>query len=178
MLLFVKSTPSRCRKLNKKAERKLYANLYIACQSRDGDLDNFFAHKNQTFPESIFKYGKLRKCTAKSDFLQCIESLVKVKYDAPDNLMKSIDGAAFAYILYLISYILYHLYLISLISYILYLILSYPILFYSILFYSILSIHLILSILFYLSYLILSNLSIYLILSYLIASYLMLSFLI
>ena len=43
------------------SERRLYANLYVACQSREGDLDNFFAHKNHAFPVSISEYGKLRK---------------------------------------------------------------------------------------------------------------------
>ena len=58
------------------SERRLYANLYVACQSREGDLDNFFAHENHAFPDSISEYGKLRKATSKSDFLQCMESLM------------------------------------------------------------------------------------------------------
>ena len=43
------------------SERRLYANLYVACQSREGDLDNFFAHKNHAFPVSLSECGKLRK---------------------------------------------------------------------------------------------------------------------
>ena len=35
------------------SERRLYANLYVACQSTEGDLDNFFAHENHAFPDSI-----------------------------------------------------------------------------------------------------------------------------
>ena len=77
------------------SERRLYANLYVACQSRQGDLDNFFACDNHAFSVSISEYGKLRKATSKSDFLQCMESLVDVTYDAPDVSMKVIDGAAF-----------------------------------------------------------------------------------
>ena len=77
------------------SERRLYANLYVPCQSREGDLDNFFAHKNHVFPVSISEQGKLRKATSKSDFLQCMESLVDVTYDAPGILMKVIDGVAF-----------------------------------------------------------------------------------
>ena len=73
----------------------MYENLYVTCQSREGDLDNFFAHENHAFPVSLSEYGKLRKATSKSDFLQCMESLADVTYDAPDVSMKVIDGAAF-----------------------------------------------------------------------------------
>ena len=77
------------------AERRLYANLYVACQSREGDLDTFFSHENHSFPVSISEYGKLRKAIAKSDFIECLESKVEVKYEAPNVAMKIIDGAAF-----------------------------------------------------------------------------------
>ena len=33
---------------------------YIACQSRDGDLDQFFAHENQAAPPALSTGGKLR----------------------------------------------------------------------------------------------------------------------
>ena len=36
-----------------KADCLLFANLYIACQSRAGDLENFFAHKNHAIPVSL-----------------------------------------------------------------------------------------------------------------------------
>ena len=77
------------------AERKLYANLYVACQSREGNLDNFFSHENHAFPVAISEYGKLRKATSKSDFLECLESLIDVTHEAPVVSMKVIDGAAF-----------------------------------------------------------------------------------
>ena len=41
------------------SERRLYAKLHVACQSREGDVDNFFAHENHAFPVSISEYGKL-----------------------------------------------------------------------------------------------------------------------
>ena len=74
----------------------MYENLYVTCQSREGDLDNFFAHENHAFPVSLSEYGKLRKATSKSHFLQCMVSLADVTYDVPDVSMKVIDGAAFA----------------------------------------------------------------------------------
>ena len=91
----IKLSKSKQKVFSLNSERRLYANLYVACQSREGDLDNFFAHENHTFPVSISEYGKLRKCTAKSHFLQCVESMVEVKYEAPEVSMKVIDGAAF-----------------------------------------------------------------------------------
>ena len=85
------------------SEKKLYANLYIACQSREGDLDHFFAHENYIYPISISEFGKLRNCSAKSDFLQCTESMVNMECEsmvnmeceAPGVSMKVLDGAAF-----------------------------------------------------------------------------------
>ncbi len=93
----IKLSKSKQKIVSLNSERRLYANLYEACQSREGDLDNFFAHENHTFPVSISEYGKLRKCTSKSHFLQCVESMVEVKYDEPEVLMKMIDGAAFVH---------------------------------------------------------------------------------
>ena len=77
------------------SEKCLYANLYVAYQSREGNLDNFFAHENHAFPVPISEYDKLRKATSKFDFLHCMRSLVNVTYNAPDVSMKVIDGAAF-----------------------------------------------------------------------------------
>ena len=70
----------------------MHPDIYVACQSREGDLDNFFAHENHV---STSEYRKLGKATSKSDFFQCIESLVDVIYDAPDVSMKVIHRAAF-----------------------------------------------------------------------------------
>ena len=35
---------------NLKANRRLYTNLLVACQARDGNLDNFFAFENHAYP--------------------------------------------------------------------------------------------------------------------------------
>lgn len=42
-----------------KKDRQLFSRLYIACQSRDGDLEQFFAHKNQAEPPSLSSEGSL-----------------------------------------------------------------------------------------------------------------------
>ena len=74
---------------------RLYSNLYIASQSRDGSLDEFFKHENHSYPVSISEYRKLRKGTAKSDFVKCLEELLEPVYESPAVEMKVIDGAAF-----------------------------------------------------------------------------------
>ena len=40
-----------------RSESSLFPRLYIACQTRDGDLKNFFSHENQPFPPSVSSYG-------------------------------------------------------------------------------------------------------------------------
>lgn len=42
-----------------KDDCKLYASLYIACQSRSGDLAEFFSHENHSYPPSVSEYGML-----------------------------------------------------------------------------------------------------------------------
>ena len=72
--------------------------LYVSCQTRDGDLDSFFAHKNHAAPPSLSLGGKLRLGT-KADLLCCLESEVKVT-DAPVVNAKFLDGAAVVQMLY------------------------------------------------------------------------------
>ena len=43
------------------AERCLYANLYVACQSKDGDLGNLFVRENYLYPPSLSEYGKFNQ---------------------------------------------------------------------------------------------------------------------
>ena len=69
-----------------KADCQLFSNLYLASQSRVGDLDNFFALENHAFPVSLSEYGKLHGCT-KSDFLDCLESI-----DIPTYIKPKIDA--------------------------------------------------------------------------------------
>ena len=56
-----------------KRDCQLFSRLYISCQSRDGDLDQFFAHENQSEPPSLSLQGQLRHST-KSDFVSCFEA--------------------------------------------------------------------------------------------------------
>ena len=52
--------------------------LYVACQTRGGDLDQFFSHEIQAVPPAISCGGKQR-IGAKADLLHCFESCVASK---------------------------------------------------------------------------------------------------
>ena len=51
----------------------LFGQLYISMQSRDGDLNEFFAHEIQSFPPSLSDLGKLHLPNTKSDLLKCLD---------------------------------------------------------------------------------------------------------
>ena len=42
-----------------KARCQLYSNLYAACQNREEDLEEFFAHENHAYPSSLPVYGEM-----------------------------------------------------------------------------------------------------------------------
>ena len=89
------STKSKERIQSLTADRRLFSRLFIACQSRKGDLQNFFSHENHGYPISISEYGRLRKCSAKSDFVTCLKQDVgEPDTEAPQVDMKVIDGPA------------------------------------------------------------------------------------
>ena len=76
----------------------LFGQLYIAMQSRESDLDEFFAHEVQSFPPSLSDFGELHLPGAKSDLLQCLEqpgqSEPPSSYDC-----KILDGAVIVHCL-------------------------------------------------------------------------------
>ena len=79
-----------------KRDRNLFSTLYIACQVRDTDPEEFFKHENQSFPPSLSDCGNMRHGT-KSDLLQCLEDLVPNSAPSQELLqdtdMVVIDGA-------------------------------------------------------------------------------------
>lgn len=75
-----------------KIDCSLFFRLYIGCQSRDGDFDEFFRHKNQRCPPSPSRDGKLCQCK-KSDLLDCLSSSTECHTDAPDSDVIILDGA-------------------------------------------------------------------------------------
>ena len=65
-----------------KNDMQLFSRLYIACQTRDGNLDEFFGHKNQSRPPSFSSMGNLQ-LSGKNDLLPCLENLSAAKSEAP-----------------------------------------------------------------------------------------------
>ncbi len=47
------TSKGKLRTVSSNQECKLYASLYNACQSRDGDLDDFYALENHCFPPAL-----------------------------------------------------------------------------------------------------------------------------
>jgi hypothetical protein len=78
-----------------KNDCSLFSRLYVACQIRDGDLDKFFEHENQSWPPSLSAMGNLNHGT-KSDLVECLESLVtsKASINRPNAEVIVLDGAA------------------------------------------------------------------------------------
>ena len=71
----------------------LFSQLYISCQVRQGNLEEFFAHENQAFPPFISKFGDLR-LGVKSDLMKCLDSLTTNPSITPVVDAILIDGAA------------------------------------------------------------------------------------
>ena len=76
----------------------LFSRLYIACQTRDGNLDEFFKHENQAYPPSLSQHGSLRLGT-KSDILSCVENCAQSQTSAPEIEVTILDGAAVVHML-------------------------------------------------------------------------------
>ena len=43
-----------------KADCNLFSRLYISCQNREGNLDEFFKNENQAVPPSLSQDGHIR----------------------------------------------------------------------------------------------------------------------
>ena len=70
-------------------DASLFSRLYIANQSREGDLGVFFEHENQRYPPSISEFGNIRQGT-KSDLLKCLSSVAQLPYTPECTIF---DGA-------------------------------------------------------------------------------------
>ena len=76
-----------------KSDCGLFSKLYISCQTREGDMDNFFSHENQTAPTALSTGGKMR-FGVKADILRCLESNLLENNSAPVAQAIILDGAA------------------------------------------------------------------------------------
>ncbi|KAK3720972.1 hypothetical protein QZH41_006543 [Actinostola sp. cb2023] len=70
----------------------LFSRLFIACQSRDGNLEEFFKFENQPWPPSLSQMGELRG-GQKSDLVKCLQSVVTPATEQPTLDAIILDGA-------------------------------------------------------------------------------------
>ena len=75
-----------------KCDVELFSRLYIGCQTREGNLEEFFSHENQAYPPALSDGSKLHLDT-KSDLLACLIDHSECQSDAPVISSIIIDGA-------------------------------------------------------------------------------------
>lgn len=78
----------------------LLACLYVSCQSRAINLEDFFIHENHVYPPSVSDddHGNLRFFN-KSDLLQSLGSHTNLVTDIPSADTRILDGAALVHFL-------------------------------------------------------------------------------
>ena len=69
------------------------ARLYISCQNRGGNLDEFFRHENKACSPTLSDAGRLY-LGSKHQFLECFESVAETQSDAPAATSVVLVGAA------------------------------------------------------------------------------------
>ena len=77
-----------------KSDINLFSRMYIACQSRAGDMEKFFRHENHHWPPALAHNGNMRGPENKSDILMTLEPLASKVNDVLGVEMKAIDGSA------------------------------------------------------------------------------------
>ncbi|KAK0064657.1 hypothetical protein Bpfe_005746 [Biomphalaria pfeifferi] len=76
-----------------KSDCYLFSRLYVACQSRNGGLTDFFSYENQLAPPSLSCDGRMRMSN-KSGLLECLEPLQTSSAVPTVTDMTILDGAA------------------------------------------------------------------------------------
>ena len=71
----------------------LFSRLFIACQIRNSDLDDFFAHENQVYPPALSVAGNLHFGN-KADLLSCLDAVHPAVEDVPVADAVVIDSSA------------------------------------------------------------------------------------
>ena len=72
---------------------KMFSQLYIANQRRNGDLEDVFRHENSSVPPSLTKGGMMRPCDNKSNLMQHLEPLCEVTCSKPCVQAHIIEGS-------------------------------------------------------------------------------------
>ena len=81
-----------------KSDCNLFSRLYMACQARDGDVDQFFSHENHACPPPLSQGGKLR-FGSKADIMPCLEVETAEPEASPLVDATFLDGAAVVQVL-------------------------------------------------------------------------------
>ena len=76
-----------------KNDRELFAHLYIGCQTRDGNLEEFFRQENQPCLPALSDGGNLFTGT-KDDLITSLEEVSDAKTETPVTTCIVLDGAA------------------------------------------------------------------------------------
>ena len=96
-----KNSTSLCKKKQKvlslKQDFQLYARLYVACQTRESDLSDFFSHENYSYSPALSKFWKLNH-TNKSDTISILEKLGPSLNNVLEFDTTIFDGAAVVHI--------------------------------------------------------------------------------
>ena len=79
--------------LGLKSGVKLFSRLYVACQTRTGNMDEFFSHENQPYPPALSNNGGSMRHSVKSDIISCLQKLVKGDNTVPVVSAIVLDGA-------------------------------------------------------------------------------------
>ncbi|XP_041473687.1 uncharacterized protein LOC121422601 [Lytechinus variegatus] len=78
-----------------------FSRLYIASQTREGDIKEFFKHENQKYPPSLSSSGTLKQGT-KSDLVRLLEALINTPSavtNTPSTDVTVLDGAALVHLI-------------------------------------------------------------------------------
>ena len=77
-----------------KSNRNIFSRLFVASQFRDGNLNDYFSHKNQPYPTSLSARGKLKLGTT-SDIVRCLEDAAEKQDDITPRVdVVMLDGPA------------------------------------------------------------------------------------
>lgn len=76
-----------------KTDCQLFSRLFISCQVRQCDLQEFFAHENQAAPASLSDNGKLH-ASQKSQLTEILQARVSLPEREPDGDTIIINGSA------------------------------------------------------------------------------------
>ncbi|CAC5390623.1 unnamed protein product [Mytilus coruscus] len=69
----------------------LFSQLSVSCQVRNGDLEEFFRYKYQSYPPALSQFGEMR-LGSKSDLLVPLERLTVLHEESPNADLLVIDG--------------------------------------------------------------------------------------